>query len=128
MKPHFIQTETGEELVVIGRRQYDALLAANGDETAEDRAMGRLTDDYLAEKATGNGADVPFWFVKLVSRHGSPVAAARKHHGCTQVALAQVLDISQGHLRDIERGRRQLTETQLRRIAGHTGIEANWLV
>lgn len=128
MKPQFIKTEAGEELVVLTRREYDALLAGNGDEAAEDRAMARITDDYLSEEEAGRGASVPFWFVELVMKHGSPVTAARKHHGCTQVELAQILDISQGHLSDIERGRRQLSDIQRTQIAAHTGVGADWLV
>jgi len=37
MEPHFITTEGGEELVILSRREYDALLASLGDEEAEDR-------------------------------------------------------------------------------------------
>ena len=128
MKPQLITSENGDELVVLSRRAYDALLAAAGDEAAEDRATARITDAYLAEEAAGRGAAIPFWFVELVAKHGSVVKAARKHHGDTQSALARALDISQGHLSDIERGRRQLTDLQRTQIAARTGVEAGWLV
>lgn len=128
MKPQFIKTEAGEELVVLARHEYDALLSGRGDEAAEDRAMARITDAYLVEEQAGHGASVPFWFVELVATYGSPVTAARKHHGCTQIELAHMLDISQGHLSDIERGRRQLSDIQRTQIAAHTGVEADWLV
>ena len=128
MKPQFIETEAGDELVVLTRREYDALLLGENAEAAEDRAVARLTDAYLAEEEAGRVASVPFWFVELVMTHGSPVTAARKHHGCTQIELAQVLDISQGHLSDIERGRRQLSDIQRTQIAAHTGVGADWLV
>lgn len=128
MKPQLITSENGDELVVLTRRAYDALLAAAGDEAAEDRAMARITDDYLAREAAGQDVSIPFWFVKLVVKHGSAVKAARKHHGDTQSALAGILDISQGHLSDIERGRRQLSDLQRTQIAAHTGVEADWLV
>nr|WP_156312181.1 helix-turn-helix transcriptional regulator [Methylobacterium platani] len=39
-----------------------------------------------------------------LAEYGSPVTAARKHHGCTQAELAAMLSISQGHLSDIKRG------------------------
>lgn len=131
MKPQFITTEGGEELVVLPRRAYDALLARAGDEAAEDRAAARMADDYLADATADPAAraTIPHWFARLVAEHGSPVTAARKHAGraCTQVVLAAVLDISQGHLSDIERGRRQLTDLQRAQIAAHTGVEAAWL-
>lgn len=128
MKAQFIKTEGGEELVVLTRREYDALLARSGDEAAELRATVRMTQDYFAVKASGDGANIPLWFVKLVTLQGSSIKAARKHAGCTQAELAHILDISQGHLSDLENGRRKLSEEQARKIAGHTGIEAGWLL
>ncbi|WP_407527141.1 helix-turn-helix domain-containing protein [Methylobacterium oryzisoli] len=128
MDPQIITTEAGEELVVLSRRAYDALLARLGDEAAEDRSTARMAEAYLAAKADGGEtASVPDWFVALLAEHGSPVTAARKHHGCTQAELARRLAISQGHLSDIERGRRHLTAAQRYEIAALTGIAADWL-
>jgi DNA-binding XRE family transcriptional regulator len=121
MTAQIITTPAGEELVILPRRDYDALLARLGDEAAEDRATARIVDETTEE------ATVPHWFVMLLAEHGSPVTAARKHHGCTQAELAAVLGISQGHLSDIERGRRALTQTQAHQVAAHTGVEAEWL-
>lgn len=42
MQPQIIKTESGEELVVLPRRDYDAMLARLGDEEAEDRMTERL--------------------------------------------------------------------------------------
>lgn len=128
MKPQFIKTEAGEELVVLTRREYDALLAASGDEAAERRATVRMTHDYFAVRAAGDGANIPLWFVKLVTLHGSSIKAARRHKGCTQAELADILGISQGHLSDLENGRRKLSDEQAHKIAGHTGVEAGWLL
>ncbi|ACA18429.1 transcriptional regulator, XRE family [Methylobacterium sp. 4-46] len=122
MTVQIITTPGGEELVILPRRDYDALLARLGDEAAEDRAAARLLDARADEKAS-----VEHWFVALIAEHGSPVTAARKHHGCTQAQLAEALGISQGHLSDIERGRRQLTPTQRHQIAAETGVIADWL-
>jgi antitoxin component HigA of HigAB toxin-antitoxin module len=124
MTAQIITTPAGEELVILPRRDYDALLARLGDEAAEDRATARIVDETTEE------ATVPHWFVMLLAEHGSPVTAARKHMSppCTQAQLAEVLGISQGHLSDIERGRRALTQTQAHQVAAHTGVEADWLV
>ncbi|MGY2050792.1 helix-turn-helix domain-containing protein [Methylobacterium sp. JK268] len=127
MKPQIITTDAGEELVVLSRHAYDTLLARLGDEAAEDRATARMAEAYLAGKIEDSSLGIPHWFVALLAEHGSAVAAARKHRGCTQAELAQRLDISQGHLSDIERGRRQLTATQRHQIAAVTGVEAGWL-
>ena len=66
--------------------------------------------------------------VSRATAASSPVTAARKHKGLTQAGLCAVLGISQGHLSDIERGRRSLTDEQRRQIASATGVEAAWLV
>jgi hypothetical protein len=42
-----LTTQSGEELVVLSRRDYDALLARSGDEEAEDR----MTLVFAAERA-----------------------------------------------------------------------------
>ena len=44
MKPQFLTTENGEELVVLSRRDYDSLLAQLGDEDAEDRMTVRIAE------------------------------------------------------------------------------------
>lgn len=128
MAPQFIKTETGEELVVLSRRTYDALLARQGAESAEIRMTARMAEDYLSEKADGNGATIPHWFATLVAVHGSTLAAARRHASFSQVQLAEMLGISQGQLSDIERGRRTLSDALRVVFAERTGVEADWLV
>ena len=53
MKPQFLKTDAGEELVVLSRRDYDSLLARLGDEEAEDRMTVRIADEVGARLATG---------------------------------------------------------------------------
>lgn len=127
MKPQIIRTETGEELVVLTRREYDALVAATDDEEVEDRAAAQLADAYLAEEEAGRGAAIPHWFVKLVVQYGSPVAAARAHHGSTLAGLADATGIPQDTLVRFERAEADPDDEQRHRIASHTGIEPNWL-
>ncbi len=59
MRPQFLQTETGEELVVLTRREYDSLLARLGDEDAEDRMSVRLIEEVGARLASGEEELVP---------------------------------------------------------------------
>jgi hypothetical protein len=47
--PQIITTESGEELVILSRRDYDALLARLGYEAAEDRMIERLLADAKAK-------------------------------------------------------------------------------
>ena len=54
MKPQIITTDSGEELVVLSRREYDALLAQLGDEEAEDRMTMLLADEARQRIARGD--------------------------------------------------------------------------
>lgn len=127
MKPQIIRTEAGEELVVLTRREYDALLSAIDAEAVEDRGTARLTDAYLGEAAAGRAAAIPHWFVKLVIEHGSPVAAARAHRGWTEAELAQATGLSRDAITRFERAQVEPDDGDRRRIAARTEIEPDWL-
>lgn len=129
LAPQIITTPAGNEFAILPRRDYDALLARLGDEAAEDRATARIVDEHLAAVEAGTaGPMIPHWFVVLMVEHGSPIAAAREHRGCTHAELAAFLGISRDHLSEIEQGRRALTQEQAHQIAAHTGVEAEWLL
>jgi hypothetical protein len=70
MKPQFIMTEAGEELVVLSRREYDALLAQLGDEEAEDRMTVLLANEVRRRLDSGEED-----FVSLEAVY--PAAASR---------------------------------------------------
>ena len=127
MTPQFIKTEGGEELVVLTRRAYDAMLAQLGDDTAEDRAVARMAEDYLIGVSAGGGASVPHWFAVCVAQHGSAAKAARKHCRASRKDVAERLGISQSRLASIERHEAELSEDQRRALATHTGIDVEWL-
>ena len=59
MAPQFLRTETGEELVVLSRREYDSLLARLGDEEAEDRMTVLLAEEVRKRIASGEEELVP---------------------------------------------------------------------
>lgn len=53
MTVQIIRSESGDELVVLSRREYDALLARAGDEDAEDRLLGAAAEDVFARLDSG---------------------------------------------------------------------------
>lgn len=126
MKPVFVSTRGEDEFVVLSRREYDVLLARLGDEEAEDRMTARMAEDHLAAYDE-NAALIPAWFALAAVERGSPLAAARRHAGLTQSALAERLGLAQGYVADLERGRRTGTPETLARIAAATGVEPAWL-
>jgi PHD/YefM family antitoxin component YafN of YafNO toxin-antitoxin module len=54
-----ITTESGEELVVLTRREYDALMARLGDEEAEDLVLADTARQVLDRIDSGEEALVP---------------------------------------------------------------------
>ena len=118
---------SGEEMVILTRAEYDALIAAAEDaaEDAADLAIG------LARKAdidAGRDAVLPPEVSALVHRGDSRLKAIRKWRGLGQVELAETAGIAQGHLSDIENGRRNLTADLATRMAERLDVPAAWLL
>jgi DNA-binding XRE family transcriptional regulator len=123
MDLQIIKTETGEELIVLTRRAYDALLARLGDEEAEDRMTVRLADEVSRRLASGENVVLPNWFADAMTTHRSAVKAVRSHFGKTQQEFAAAIGIGQGHLSDIERGAKPPTLRVLDAISAAVGID-----
>lgn len=126
-EPQFIRTPSGEELVVLTRADYDALIEAlaEAEEDAADLAI------YDARKAALAGAadDVlPPAVSAALLRGARLLEALRDWRGMTQSRLAEAAGLAQGYISDLERGRRQGTAETLARIAGALDVPVKWLV
>jgi DNA-binding XRE family transcriptional regulator len=95
MDVQFIKTEKGEELVVLTRADYEALLDAAED--ADDLAAA-----YQGLKSMQNEDSIPMDVSKAIRSGVHPVAAWRQHRGLTQAALADRVQISQAAIARIE--------------------------
>ena len=116
--PQIITTETGEELVVLSRRDYDAMRARAGDEDAEDAMTARLIDEA---RARGDAA-LPVSVWEEIEAAPSPIGPLRKWRGLTQEALAAKAGISQPYLSAIEAGKKTGDVGTLRTIATALGV------
>lgn len=120
-----LTTESGEELVVLSRREYDMLLARLGDEDAEDRAAAHLIREARERRSVL--PSLPAWLSTAILAGEHPMRAARKRAGLNQVELAARLDLSQGHISDFENGKKSLGPKALARAAEVLGLEVEWL-
>jgi len=111
--PQIIKTETGEELVVLNRRDCDAMRARAGDEAAEDAMTAHIVRDA---KARG-GAAPPLALWDEIAAAPSPIRPLRRWRRLTQADLARAADISQGYLSEIESGKKTGNLATLRAIA-----------
>ena len=102
MKPQILTTTSGEELIVLTRREYDVLLARLGDEDAEDRMTVRLVDEARAELEAGTTLLLPVWFSDGIIARRNPVTIVREHFTKSLAETARAAGIAEDRLRGIE--------------------------
>lgn len=147
MEVQTIRTETGDELVVIARRDYeelraarlpdgsvvlserdyDALRARAGEETAEDAMADRLAQEARRRRERDGDQALPAWLSGAILAGEHPIRAARKHMGLTQADLAQRAHIGQAHLSEVESGKKRLGGAALAAVAGVLAVNPAWL-
>jgi hypothetical protein len=120
--PQIIRTPGGEELVVLPRAEYEALLerADHEAEDADDVAI------YDARKAAGEGV-LPPEVSAAILRGESRLKAIRNWRGETQLHLSFKTGIGQGYLSDLESGRRTGTPETIAKLAQALGVPVEWL-
>jgi DNA-binding XRE family transcriptional regulator len=128
-KVQIIRTPGGEELVVLPRADYEALLAgaATGGEDDEDAADVAVFDARMAELAAGRDALLPPEVSAALLRGSSLVRALRDWRGIRQQELATRAGLGQGYLSDIERGRTQGSPEARENIAHALDVPVAWL-
>jgi DNA-binding XRE family transcriptional regulator len=124
-RPQIIRTPSGEELVVLPRAEYEALLA-RADRDAEDADDVAIYDARKAELATGSGV-LPPEVSAAILRGDSRLKAIRNWRGETQLHLTSATGISQGYLSDLESGRRTGTPETLAKLAQALHVPVEWL-
>ena len=117
--PQFIKSPSGEEMVVLSRADYDALVAI-AEDAAEDAADARLAAARLAELQSSGTLSVAESTAILV-RNGF-LRAARKRRGMTQAEVAEAIGIAQGFLSAIEAGTRKGSPQTMAKLAEVLGL------
>jgi DNA-binding XRE family transcriptional regulator len=121
-----IRTPSGEEMVVLPRTEYDALVAAAAaaDEDDDDVAI------YDARKsALGNegGALLPEPVSALLLKGNSRLKAIRLWRDMTQTEVAKLAGVGQGYLSDMESGRRPVSGEVLQALAKRLNVPPEWI-
>lgn len=121
------KTPTGEEMVILPRADYDALIAAAQpyDEDADDVA---IYDQRMAERAARNSPTLPPDLSMLILRGYGRLKAIRKWRGLTQQDLAEKAGIAQGYLSSIEGGSRTGAHDTLVALAKVLDVPKEWIV
>jgi mRNA-degrading endonuclease RelE of RelBE toxin-antitoxin system len=123
--PQIIRTPGGEELVVLPRAEYEALLK-RADHEAEDADDVAIYDARKAELAAG-GVVLPPEVSAAILRGESRLKAIRNWRGETQLHLNFITGIGQGYLSDLESGRRTGTPETIAKLAQALNVPVEWL-
>ena len=124
-EPQIIRTPAGEELVVLTRAEYEALLDRL-DPAVEDADDVAIYDARKAELATG-AAVLPPEVSAAILRGESRLKAIRNWRDMTQLYLHQKTDLGQGYLSDLENGRRTGTAETIAKLAKALNVPVEWL-
>jgi len=123
--PQIIRSPSGEELIVLPRAEYEALLERAGDD-AEDADDVSIYDARKAEMAAGGGT-LPPEVSAAILRGDSRLKAVRKWRDETQRHLEFKTGIGQGYLSDLESGRRTGTAETIAKLAKALNVPVEWL-
>lgn len=122
--PQIITTPTGEELVVIPKADYEALLHA-AEEALEDAADVAIYDERKADLKTEN--PLPADVTMEILRGSSRLKALRNWRRLTQAELATTIGVSQGFLSDFESNRRKPSAQTRALLAKALDIPGQWI-
>ncbi|QMW21848.1 helix-turn-helix domain-containing protein [Sandaracinobacteroides saxicola] len=123
MTVQFITVPKGEELAVLPRREWEALVSAAED--AQDLAEGRA---IAAAWRAGEIEAFPGELVSALVNGANPVRQFRQFRGVSQADLAARAGLSASYLSQIENGTREGTGLTLSRIATALNIDLELLV
>jgi DNA-binding XRE family transcriptional regulator len=126
-KSQIIHTN-GEDLVVITRSDYEALLARAGDEASEDAMTARILEATDAKIARGKDVALPAAVWHAIENGEHPIRAIRKYRGLTQIDVAAQAGLRQGYIADIEAGKKTGSATSLKAIAAALRVPLDILV
>jgi DNA-binding XRE family transcriptional regulator len=126
-KSQIIHTD-GEDLVVIARSDYEALLARAGDAASEDAMTARIIDATNAKIARGEDVALPSAVWAAIESGEHPVRAIRKYRGLTQIEVAERAGLRQGYIADIEAGKKTGSASSLKAIAAALGVPLDVIV
>ncbi len=108
-------TPNGEEMVVLSRKDYEALLLRL--DRVEDLEDSLAIADFEKKLAAGQEELIPSEFVDRMVDGESPVRVWRDYRGLSAKDLAAIAGISTAYLSEIETGKKDGSVSALKSIA-----------
>ncbi len=125
MTVRFQKTSKGE-VAILPRKDYEALVA-RAAEAEEDAGIARIVARARQEIAAG-ALLLPKQVVDRLANGESRIGVVREWRNVTQAHLAHNTGLSQGHISDLENGRRTGTPATLRAIATALAVPVDVLI
>jgi DNA-binding XRE family transcriptional regulator len=117
MKPQFIKTE-GEELVVLPRRDYEALVKRAKKVSDEDDKIARIVKKSDEALAAGDEVELPSKVAEAIARGENPLRVIREWRGMTQMYLGEMkTNVGQSTISALESGSRRGTTAVWKQLA-----------
>jgi hypothetical protein len=117
MKPQFIKTE-GEELVVLPRRDYEALVKRAKKVSNEGEKIARLVKKSDEALAAGDEVELPSKVAEAIARGENPLRVIREWRGMTQMYLGETkTNVGQSTISALESGSRRGTTAVWKQLA-----------
>jgi antitoxin component HigA of HigAB toxin-antitoxin module len=126
MGAQIIKVPGSEDLVVLPRSEYEALIRA-AEDAAEDAADVAAYDEAVADPEGMKPMPQPVTDAMLKD-HVSLLKAIRLWREMGQQEVAAIADISQGFLSDLENRKRKITADIGRKLAKALDVPERWLV
>ena len=127
IKPKFIDTGSGAEIVILTRAEYDELVARAEDDD-EDAELTAIFDERMAELAIRPDAALPAEVSAFLLSGDRLLRALRRWRKMTQGELARRAGLAQGYVSDLESGRREGSVETLASLARALDVRESWLV
>jgi DNA-binding XRE family transcriptional regulator len=127
MAIQIIKTEGEAELVVLTRREYEALLTRSGPVAAPPGPSAASRPDVKEALTMGTEGLLPDWFTTALATQQNPIRVARESKGASLAELAQMTGYSEGELGAVEGGSKGPTLAMLDAISHALGVDREWL-
>lgn len=123
MNAQIITTPSGERMVLLPEKDYEALLNA-----AEEAVDAEAVREFRRRMAQGDEELVPSEVVDRLLAGDNPVRVWREHRGLSARALADEVGIAPGFLSQIETGKREGAVDTLKKIATALSLKVDDLI
>lgn len=120
------KTPNGEELVLLGKQDYDDLVRQA--ELAEDLADAETVRVFHEKLARGEEELIPLEIVGRLIDGENPIRVWREHRGLSAKKLAEMASISAAYLSELETGKKEGSLSVFKSIATALRLDLDDLV